>query len=148
MTEPEKPTGSIALMSSSGSLLISDQADESITRVHTPVTPPRLVTVSGIGVGAGVMFEISNVKPLRVSTTLVKVRLTIDAVIVAAVMSRGKFVVAFWNVKFQYVFWFQTSSPLRMELLNPLTCAKVLRLKTAMILPCYFLLKCIAFLGR
>jgi hypothetical protein len=94
-TEPENPTGSIALMSSSGSLLIKDHAEESITNVQTPVDPPKFVTVSGIDVGAGVMLDMSNVRPLRVSTTFVNLRLTIVAVIVAAEMSRGKPVVAF-----------------------------------------------------
>jgi len=82
-------------MFNSGSLLISDHADESITNVHWPVGPLMLVTVSEIGDGGGVMLDMSNVRPLRVSTTFVNVRRTIDAVIVAVEMFRGKPVVAF-----------------------------------------------------
>jgi hypothetical protein len=72
-----------------------------MTKVQVPEGPSMFVIVNEIGVGAGVMFVMSNVRPFRVSTTFVSVRLTIDAVIVAAVMFRGKPVVAFWNVKFQ-----------------------------------------------
>ena len=100
-TTPEKPTGSLALMFNSASLLINDHADASMTKVQVPEGPSMFVIVNEIGVGAGVMFVMSNVRPFRVSTTFVSVRLTIDAVIVAAVMFRGKPVVAFWNVKFQ-----------------------------------------------
>ncbi len=88
-------------MFNSGSLLISDHAEESITKVQTPFGPSLFVMVNGIEDGAGVMLEISNVRPLRVSLTFVSSRLTIDAVIVAVLMFKGKFVVEFLNVRFQ-----------------------------------------------
>jgi len=91
----------IASIFNSGSLLISDHAEESMTKVQTPLGPSLFVMVKGIDAGAGVMLEISNVSPLRVSFTFVSSRLTIEAVIVAVVISRGKFVAEFWNVRFQ-----------------------------------------------
>lgn len=95
LTEPENPTGLTSLIFNSISLLISDHAEESITNVQTPFGPFMFVMVSGIDVGAGVMFAMSNVNPLRVSFTFDKSRLTIDAVIVAVVMFRAKPVVEF-----------------------------------------------------
>jgi hypothetical protein len=59
------------------------------------------VMVNGIEDGAGVMLEMSNVRPLRVSFTFVSSRLTIEAVIVAVEMSKGKPVVEFLKVRFQ-----------------------------------------------
>ena len=101
LTDPENPTGFTASMFNSGSLLINDQAEESITKVQTPLGPSLFAIVNGIDVGAGVMLEISNVRPLRVSLTFVSSRLTIEAVIVAVLMFKGKFVVEFLKVRFQ-----------------------------------------------
>ena len=101
LTAPEKPTGFMASMFSSGSLLISDHADESMTKVQTPLGPSLFAIVNGIDAGAGVMFEMSNVNPLRVSLTFVSSLRTIEAVMVAFVMFKGKFVVEFLNVRFQ-----------------------------------------------
>ena len=88
-------------MFNSGSLLINDHADASITSVHTPFGPSLFAMVKAIDVGAGVILEMSNVSPLRVSFTFVSSRLTIEAVIVAVVISKGKPVAEFLNVKFQ-----------------------------------------------
>ena len=101
LTEPEYPTGFTASIFNSGSLLMSDHAEESITKVQTPFGPTLIAIVSGMDAGAGVMLEMSNVNPLRVSFTFVSSRRTIDAVMVAVVMSKGKPVVEFWNVRFQ-----------------------------------------------
>jgi hypothetical protein len=54
LMRPEKPTQSCALISSSGSELISDQVESSMTSVNVPAASLRLVIVRLTGVGVGV----------------------------------------------------------------------------------------------
>lgn len=54
LIRPENPTGSTALISSSGSVEINDQAVSSITNVKVPAVSFRLAMVKDTGVGVGV----------------------------------------------------------------------------------------------
>ena len=48
---PEKPTGLVALMSSCGSVLMTDHVDSSMTNVNAPPASTRLEIVRLTGVG-------------------------------------------------------------------------------------------------
>ena len=54
LMRPLKPTGDVALISSCGSVDITDHADSSITNVNVPSASTRLLMVNDTDVGVGV----------------------------------------------------------------------------------------------